>query len=103
APSEHLRPDWRARVEARVAGPALDVRPRLGAPRRLPNRRCNRPRWLRGGAPAGAGMIEFGAAGLAAAFAAGFVSFLSPCVLPLVPRYLSLVSGAGFDDVAEQP
>ena len=48
-------------------------------------------------------MIELGAAGLAAAFAAGFVSFLSPCVLPLVPGYLSLVSGVGFDDVAEQP
>ncbi|MGH2920830.1 MAG: cytochrome c biogenesis CcdA family protein [Gaiellaceae bacterium] len=48
-------------------------------------------------------MIELGAAGLAAAFAAGFVSFLSPCVLPLVPGYLSLVSGVGFDDLAEQP
>jgi len=47
-------------------------------------------------------VIELGAAGLAAAFAAGFVSFLSPCVLPLVPGYLSLVSGVGFDDVAEQ-
>jgi cytochrome c-type biogenesis protein len=48
-------------------------------------------------------MIEFGAAGLAAAFAAGLVSFLSPCVLPLVPGYLSLVSGVGFAEVAEQP
>jgi cytochrome c-type biogenesis protein len=28
-----------------------------------------------------------------AAFAAGFVSFVSPCVLPLVPGYLSAVSG----------
>jgi cytochrome c-type biogenesis protein len=26
------------------------------------------------------------------AFAAGFVSFLAPCVLPLVPGYLSAVS-----------
>lgn len=48
-------------------------------------------------------MIELGAAGLAAAFAAGFVSFLSPCVLPLVPGYLSLVSGVGFDDLADRP
>jgi cytochrome c-type biogenesis protein len=48
-------------------------------------------------------MIELGAAGLAAAFAAGFVSFLSPCVLPLVPGYLSLVSGVGFADLAERP
>ena len=28
-----------------------------------------------------------------AAFAAGFLSFVSPCVLPLVPGYLSAVSG----------
>ena len=28
-----------------------------------------------------------------AAFAVGFISFLSPCVLPLVPGYLSAVSG----------
>jgi cytochrome c-type biogenesis protein len=48
-------------------------------------------------------MIELGAAGLAAAFAAGFVSFLSPCVLPVVPGYLSLVSGVGFNDLADRP
>ncbi|WP_413885751.1 cytochrome c biogenesis protein CcdA, partial [Candidatus Desulfatibia sp.] len=26
------------------------------------------------------------------AFAAGILSFLSPCVLPLVPRYVSFIS-----------
>jgi cytochrome c-type biogenesis protein len=31
--------------------------------------------------------------GVLAAFAAGMISFLSPCVLPLVPGYLSAVSG----------
>ena len=31
--------------------------------------------------------------GLVTAFIAGFVSFLSPCVLPIVPGYLSAVSG----------
>lgn len=31
--------------------------------------------------------------GLLAALAAGVVSFLSPCVLPLVPGYLSAVTG----------
>jgi cytochrome c-type biogenesis protein len=31
--------------------------------------------------------------GIATAFAAGVVSFLSPCVLPLVPGYVSFVSG----------
>ncbi len=33
------------------------------------------------------------APGLAAAFAAGLLSFLSPCVLPLVPGYLSFITG----------
>jgi cytochrome c-type biogenesis protein len=31
--------------------------------------------------------------GLFAAFAAGMISFLSPCVLPLVPGHISFVSG----------
>jgi cytochrome c-type biogenesis protein len=34
------------------------------------------------------------------AVAAGVVSFLSPCVLPLVPGYLSYVSGASGHDIA---
>jgi cytochrome c-type biogenesis protein len=33
------------------------------------------------------------------AFAAGAVSFLSPCVLPLVPGYLSAVTGVGVSDL----
>jgi len=37
-----------------------------------------------------------------AAFAAGLVSFLTPCVLPLVPGYISLVSGAGLDELKQQ-
>ena len=37
------------------------------------------------------------------AFGAGIVSFLSPCVLPLVPGYISLISGATVDELrAEQ-
>jgi cytochrome c-type biogenesis protein len=44
-------------------------------------------------------MLHFGPAALAAAFAAGFVSFSSPCVLPLIPGYLSFVSGVGFDEL----
>lgn len=31
------------------------------------------------------------------AFAAGFLSFISPCVLPLVPGYISLMSGVSID------
>jgi cytochrome c-type biogenesis protein len=34
-----------------------------------------------------------------AAFAVGFVSFISPCVLPLVPGYLSAVSGVSIADM----
>jgi cytochrome c-type biogenesis protein len=41
--------------------------------------------------------------GVALAFAAGFVSFVSPCVLPLVPGYLSFVSGVGFDELGARP
>jgi len=34
-----------------------------------------------------------------AAFIAGLLSFLSPCVLPLVPGYVSLISGVGVDEL----
>jgi cytochrome c-type biogenesis protein len=34
-----------------------------------------------------------------AAFAVGFISFISPCVLPLVPGYLSAVSGVSLADI----
>jgi len=37
-----------------------------------------------------------------AAFFAGVISFLSPCVLPLVPGYVSLISGAGVEQLQEQ-
>jgi cytochrome c-type biogenesis protein len=36
-----------------------------------------------------------------AAFAVGFVSFISPCVLPLVPGYLSAVSGVSFVEMRD--
>ena len=38
---------------------------------------------------------------IAVAFAAGFVSFLAPCVLPLVPGYLSAVSAVQADRLGE--
>lgn len=37
---------------------------------------------------------------LPAAFAAGLVSFVSPCVLPLVPPYLCFLGGSTLDDLA---
>src|SRR6478735_6451505 len=36
------------------------------------------------------------------AFAAGVVSFLSPCVLPLVPGYLSFITGLTGAEIAGQ-
>ena len=37
----------------------------------------------------------FSGIGIIAAFGAGVVSFLSPCVLPLIPGYLSFLGGSG--------
>jgi cytochrome c-type biogenesis protein len=48
-------------------------------------------------------VIEFGPEAFATAFAAGFLSFTSPCVLPLVPGYLSYVSGVAVDELGAQP
>ena len=36
------------------------------------------------------------------AFLAGLISFLSPCVLPLIPGYISYISGTSFDKIAEK-
>lgn len=36
------------------------------------------------------------------AFGAGLVSFLSPCVLPLVPGYISIISGSSLDQLKAQ-
>ena len=33
------------------------------------------------------------------AFLAGVLSFLSPCVLPLVPSYVSFITGVSFEDL----
>ncbi|MDP2240738.1 MAG: cytochrome c biogenesis protein CcdA [Burkholderiales bacterium] len=38
-------------------------------------------------------MTDISSFGLLTAFAAGIVSFLSPCVLPLVPAYVSYIAG----------
>src|SRR6266496_1726675 len=37
-----------------------------------------------------------------ASFTAGIISFLSPCVLPLVPGYVSLISGVGVEELQNQ-
>jgi cytochrome c-type biogenesis protein len=38
---------------------------------------------------------------IGAAFMAGLVSFLSPCVLPLVPSYLAFVTGMSLEDLEQ--
>jgi len=38
--------------------------------------------------------------GFSAAFLAGIVSFASPCILPIVPAYLSFLAGVSFDELA---
>ena len=36
------------------------------------------------------------------AFIAGVLSFLSPCVLPLVPSYVSFITGLSLDELGEK-
>ncbi len=44
-------------------------------------------------------MFEIANIGLATALLAGAVSFLSPCVLPLVPGYVSFIAGRSIDEL----
>lgn len=46
-------------------------------------------------------MLETGSIGFVTAFLAGIVSFLSPCVLPLVPGYLSYVAGTSLETLRD--
>jgi len=39
---------------------------------------------------------------LSIAFIAGLISFLSPCVLPLIPGYISYISGTSFDKLKKK-
>ena len=41
-----------------------------------------------------------GSVSLAVAFLAGLLSFLSPCVLPLVPSYLGFITGMSYDELS---
>jgi cytochrome c-type biogenesis protein len=45
-------------------------------------------------------LIAHSPVGFVVAFGAGMASFLSPCVLPLVPSYLSLMSGLGANEMS---
>ncbi len=39
---------------------------------------------------------------LIAAFTAGLLSFVSPCVLPLVPSYVSYITGLSVEELARE-
>ena len=39
---------------------------------------------------------------LLVAFGAGLISFLSPCVLPLIPGYISYISGSSLNELLER-
>src|SRR6185312_9706779 len=58
--------------------------------------------WCVPGLPAtgaGAPVSEPAALGFLVAFVAGLLSFLSPCVLPLVPSYLGFLTGMTLPEV----
>ena len=38
---------------------------------------------------------------LALAFGAGFVSFLTPCVLPIIPGYISYITGKSLNEIEQ--
>lgn len=46
-------------------------------------------------------MNHFDSVGYGAAFVAGIASFLSPCVLPLVPGYISFMSGLSLEELSQ--
>jgi cytochrome c-type biogenesis protein len=46
-------------------------------------------------------MLQISGIGVASAFLAGLISFLSPCVLPLVPGYVSYVAGRSVERVRD--
>ncbi len=48
-------------------------------------------------------MTSLTSLGLVAAFGAGILSFLSPCVFPLLPGYLSYLAGISLEDAQSQP
>ena len=47
-------------------------------------------------------MTEPNTFGLAVAFLAGLLSFLSPCVLPLVPSYIGFLTGLSLDEMGSR-
>jgi cytochrome c-type biogenesis protein len=44
-------------------------------------------------------LVQTQTVGLAVAFTAGLLSFLSPCVLPLIPSYVTFITGMSLDEL----
>jgi cytochrome c-type biogenesis protein len=44
-------------------------------------------------------MMQAASVGITLSFTAGLLSFLSPCVLPLIPSYVSFITGMSLEDV----
>ena len=49
----------------------------------------------------GEAQLGFDLVSILLAFLGGMVSFLSPCVFPIVPVYLSLISGLSFEQMQD--
>jgi hypothetical protein len=47
--------------------------------------------------------LQGAAVNLGIAFIAGLASFLSPCVLPMVPTYILIIAGLSFEDITPKP
>jgi len=45
--------------------------------------------------------MESNTISFAAAFAAGLLTFLSPCILPIIPAYISYITGISFDQLKD--
>ena len=46
-------------------------------------------------------VMDIGTLGILAAFGAGVLSFLSPCVFPLIPAYLAQLTGMSFQEMQD--
>ncbi len=47
-------------------------------------------------------MLESNNVSIVIAFVAGLLSFVSPCVLPLIPSYITYITGLSFEDFKEE-
>ena len=94
---------WRRRRPAGAPAERSAAARTRRRPARARRRRRRAARPGPGAVPAVIDALPVAASGTTvfAAFGAGFLSFVSPCVLPLVPGYLSTISGVSFVEIQE--